>query len=216
MIPLSQQVCSSENTRPIISYEGFYEITEDGIIYAKKRPGSAGNKLKEAVHKGYLRVTLSKNGKKKVRLVHRLVALTFIDNSKNLPQVNHKDGNRKNNNLSNLEWCTKEENEMHKRSVLGSDGKGEKNSNYGYSKKKIFPSENLRNKLCELGLQRSKHDIASLGEMLKGWELPCWNWGTGWQINEFKDYHRPKTEADARALLLISNIENHLYDPKNP
>lgn len=55
---------------------------------------------------GYLQVALmAKNGKKKNELVHRLVALAFIDNPNNLPQVNHMDENKVNNCIENLEWC---------------------------------------------------------------------------------------------------------------
>ena len=59
---------------------------------------------------GYLRVGLSKDGKPKQFLVHRLVAEAFLPNPDNLPVVNHKDGNPSNNNVSNLEWCTQEYN----------------------------------------------------------------------------------------------------------
>ena len=55
---------------------------------------------------GYLKVDLCKNGKQKTFTVHRLVATVFISNPKNFPVVNHKDENKLNNNVSNLEWCT--------------------------------------------------------------------------------------------------------------
>lgn len=55
---------------------------------------------------GYVGVDLFKNGKYKHMLVHRLVAIAFIPNPKNLPCINHKDENKKNNNVENLEWCT--------------------------------------------------------------------------------------------------------------
>ena len=55
---------------------------------------------------GYLKVDLCKNGKQKTFTVHRLVATVFISNPKNFPTVNHKDENKLNNNVSNLEWCT--------------------------------------------------------------------------------------------------------------
>lgn len=63
--------------------------------------------------KGYLRVTIYVNQQQKTLAVHRLVALAFIPNDINLPIVNHKDGNKKNNNVENLEWCTEGENQKH-------------------------------------------------------------------------------------------------------
>ena len=63
--------------------------------------------------KGYLMVGLTKNGKQKNCLVHRLVANAFISNNDNKPQINHKDGNKTHNCIDNLEWCTQIENMRH-------------------------------------------------------------------------------------------------------
>lgn len=63
--------------------------------------------------KGYYRVPIPTNGKSKLYSVHRLVAVAFIPNPKNLPQINHIDGNKSNNRVSNLEWCTNNENMQH-------------------------------------------------------------------------------------------------------
>ena len=87
-----------------------YLISENGEIYSKKSnkilsPGKIG--------RGYLKVTLWKNGKYKNFLVHRLVAMTFLDNPNNLPQINHIDGNKLNNHISNLEFCTYSQNIKH-------------------------------------------------------------------------------------------------------
>ena len=54
---------------------------------------------------GYLYVVLHKNGVSKTMKIHRLVSITFIPNPNNLPQINHKDENKLNNNVENLEWC---------------------------------------------------------------------------------------------------------------
>lgn len=64
--------------------------------------------------KGYLKVNIPINGKQASKKVHRLVAQTFIQNHDNLPQVNHKDCNRSNNNVSNLEWCTASYNQKYR------------------------------------------------------------------------------------------------------
>lgn len=62
---------------------------------------------------GYLRVTLSKNNKQKRVFIHRLVAELFVDNKNGFNQVNHKDGNKQNNNYTNLEWCNQSLNQKH-------------------------------------------------------------------------------------------------------
>lgn len=69
--------------------------------------------------KGYMYVDLYSNGKCKRKYVHRLVAETFIPNTKNKPYINHIDGNPRNNNVDNLEWCTARENVEHASKVLG-------------------------------------------------------------------------------------------------
>jgi hypothetical protein len=73
----------------------------------------------ENVKGGYKRVTLCKNNSTKRFQVHRLVAITFIENSKNKPCVNHIDGDKSNNQISNLEWVTYSENERHSYDILG-------------------------------------------------------------------------------------------------
>ena len=85
--------------------EGFenYTINESGNIYSKKR----NIFMKYCINKkGYLIISLSKNGKKKTFYLHRLLALAFIPNTNNYPEVDHIDINTSNNNLSNLRWAT--------------------------------------------------------------------------------------------------------------
>lgn len=100
-----------------------YEIDTNGVIYGKGRHGDKFEPMHPSDNgRGYLRIHLGKKKGKGFRIntyIHRLVAKQFIPNPENKPQVNHKDGNKKNNNVDNLEWVTKQENEDHKKFVLG-------------------------------------------------------------------------------------------------
>jgi hypothetical protein len=70
--------------------------------------------LKPCLKSGYYHISLVNNKIRKIFKIHRLVALAFLDNPDNKPEVNHKDKNKLNNNLNNLEWMTKKENNQHK------------------------------------------------------------------------------------------------------
>lgn len=98
-----------EEWRDIKDYEGLYKISNLGNVFGVKR-----NKiLKPIEHKRYLNIILSKEGKRKSFRVHRLVAIHFIPNPKNHESVNHKDENKRNNSVLNLEWCTITENNIY-------------------------------------------------------------------------------------------------------
>jgi hypothetical protein len=104
----------------IEGYEGLYYIEPNGEIYSMDRTIEykdgrvyfyEGQILKPSINShGYYCVHLCKDSTKKKYSVHRLLALTYIPNPNNYPCVNHKDCNRQNNNLNNLEWCTQEYN----------------------------------------------------------------------------------------------------------
>lgn len=104
-----------EQWKPIPQYEELYEVSDKGNVrsiaqYTRhhtvvSRPNPRMIKA-ELTHDGYVRVSLSNHGVHKHFLVHRLVAITFIPNPNNLPQINHKDENPQNNSVDNLEWCT--------------------------------------------------------------------------------------------------------------
>lgn len=96
--------------KEVKGYEGYYEISSNGIV----RNIKTGRRLKPDLHKeGYDRVTLSKDGVSKHLFNHRLVAISFLPNEENHPVVNHIDGNRQNNAVENLEWCSHKHNAQH-------------------------------------------------------------------------------------------------------
>lgn len=104
-----------EEFRDIPGYEGVYEVSNLGRV---RRNGKI---LKPGKNRyGYLYLNLSKNGTRRNATIHRLVAQSFIPNPQNLPEINHKDEDKTNNTVDNLEWCTREY-----------------NSNYGSRNKKI-------------------------------------------------------------------------------
>lgn len=112
-----------EMWKDIKGFEGMYQISNKGRVRSldravKQRNDSIQIKKGKVLvqtknHKGYYLVGLNKNNKKYMKSVHRLVALAFIQNPEKKPQVNHIDGNKKNNDSSNLEWVTASENITH-------------------------------------------------------------------------------------------------------
>ena len=114
---------AEEHWKPIIGFEGLYEISNLGRVKSLSRyvKSKANSKMKipERILKtgknkcGYALVVLMKNNKRHNKLVHRLVAEAFINNPENYAVVNHIDGNKQNNNVSNLEWCSTSYNVKH-------------------------------------------------------------------------------------------------------
>lgn len=105
-----------EDWRAIPGYEGLYEVSNQGRVRSLDRYDNIGRMRKKRYIKlllsssGYFSVGLSKNGNVTVYLVHRLVVQVFIPNPDGLPQVNHKDEDKTNNSVDNLEWCSAEYN----------------------------------------------------------------------------------------------------------
>lgn len=104
----TQQTQIKEEWRPVVGYEGTYEVSNLGMV--ARLPSRQNRKRHVMVHflinSGYLAVRLTKNKKTKTKLIHRLVADAFIPNPQNLRYVNHKDENPLNNFVENLEHCT--------------------------------------------------------------------------------------------------------------
>lgn len=93
--------------KPIPHFEDLYEVSNTGEVRSINPRYKNKSFLKQGTsNKGYKNVCLCKKGVQKTINVHRLVALVFIPNPQNLPCVNHKDENKTNNNVSNLEWCS--------------------------------------------------------------------------------------------------------------
>lgn len=127
--------------------DGFenYKVNKNGDVMRIK----TGRILKTYERKNYLGVYLYGNGKRKFMMIHRLVAIAFIENPENLPQVNHKDENTKNNNVENLEWCT-----------------AKYNSNYGTHKEKLRKIMIDHN--CFKGRKHSEEAKRKMSEAKKG------------------------------------------------
>ena len=109
--------------KDIQGYEGLYYVTDAGEVWSYDRrvfnPANNSTTFKKGVRlkpcscNGYLSVGLSVNGTRKSMLVHRIVAINFLQNKQNKPDINHKDGIKSNNCLRNLEWVTEKENTRH-------------------------------------------------------------------------------------------------------
>lgn len=92
--------------KDIPGYEGLYAATSDGQIWSYKRKIF----LRPTMRKGYWAVSLRKDGKGKTYYIHRLVGLAFIPNPQNLETIDHIDGNKLNNDVSNLQWLSRTNN----------------------------------------------------------------------------------------------------------
>lgn len=107
----TQQEQIKEEWRPVVGYEGIYEVSNTGKVNALNYHREKIKKpLKISDEKGYKFVFLYKNGSPQRAQIHRLVAMAFIQNPNNFPVINHKDENPSNNNVENLEWCTQQYN----------------------------------------------------------------------------------------------------------
>ena len=141
----------------IKGYEGKYAVTSCGKVWSYK----GGKFLKpNKSTKGYERVCLSADGLRKNFAIHKLVAIAYIPNLYNFPQVNHKDENKENNSANNLEWCTNKYNSNY----------GTRNARMSSAKmKKVFCVE--LNRIFDSGLHASselKIDSSRISECCSG------------------------------------------------
>lgn len=113
---MSENNLAERVMRPIPGYEGYYSATKDGKVYRHTRKGVKAGWVKQRTNTVYSRIPLYVPGQKcKWLHVHRLIASTFIPNPENKPQVNHKNMNKHDNRVDNLEWVTRRENWEHAR-----------------------------------------------------------------------------------------------------
>lgn len=153
--------------KDVVGFEGLYRVSNLGNVIGMKKSwvcGMYGNirTRPESLSKqsidtsGYSQVWLCKNGKSKNYLVHRIIAKAFLPNPENKKDVNHKNGCKSDNNLSNLEWCTRSENVIH--AFKNNLKKPSKGSKHGMSKLK---EEDVL-KIREMHPKFSKLEIAEI------------------------------------------------------
>lgn len=99
--------------KDIYNYEGLYAVSTEGKVWSYPNHMHNGRWLKPSIRKGYYSVCLCKNNKKTNYAIHRIVAETYLPKNILQTQINHKDLNKFNNNLNNLEWVTLQENINH-------------------------------------------------------------------------------------------------------
>lgn len=181
-----------EILKPIPGFEGYYEASSNGYIKSverkliqKSRHGGTREvlykskilepykrKYKRSNIKERLQIVLSKNGETKSYDVHRLIAITFIENPNNYDTVNHKDGDTFNNHVENLEWVTKAENNRHafKNNLVKTQKLIAQINPITKKVIKVYPGES---EACRrMGVKQGKIRKA----MQNNWKLRSFNW----------------------------------------
>lgn len=169
------------------NYEGLYQVSNFGNVKSLSRYVETSNKLggrrktKERLLKlcankrGYLMVRLSRDCSIKNFLVHRLVAIAFIPNPNNLPQINHKDENPSNNRVENLEWCdAKYNNNYGERIKKASASTSKKVKQYDMQGKFIREFSSLKEARDSIGMQFSQR-YCKIGKSVGGYQ---------WRMND--------------------------------
>jgi hypothetical protein len=156
----------TEIWKDIIEYEGLYQISNLGNVksqHSNRMNGQKPGKLLkiELMKNGYLSIQLRMNDTNKRHSIHRLIAESFISNPDNKPIINHINGNKTDNRIENLEWCTQSENVRHgirtglRKSAFGPP-KGTKPWNTGKMLSKEHKDKISKNKLGKPSLKKRK------------------------------------------------------------
>lgn len=189
---------NKEIWKDIDGYEGLYKVSSYGNVLSLKYCGSNRKHLlaPNIDHRGYLMAHLSKRGKTKTFKIHRLVASAFIPNPDNLPQVNHKDGDKLNNCVDNLEWCTCSYNVKHAYDT------GLSMPYWKGKKRDPLLIEKLRN--THIGKKQDKEWIQKRTGKQKGENHPYAKKVTQYDLqgNFIREYNLVKEAAEANGLKL--------------
>lgn len=160
------EVIENEVWKPIIGYEGLYEISNIGRVKSLNKVRVNGVWYNEKIIRPkpnkdiYHRVELSKNGKRRIIGVHQLIGWSFIPNPENKPNINHKNGIRNDNRVENLEWCTQKENIQHAwRTGLSKSRKG----GCHQSSKAILIIDFLKNSVTSIGSLKAGAKYLGIG-----------------------------------------------------
>ncbi len=152
------KLLDKEVFKEIVGYNGIYLVSNYGRVWTNYRKNGKERLLKEIVNSdGYLAVNLYMDGLMKTELIHRLVGLNFIANPQGKPYINHIDGNRTNNTVANLEWCTQKENVSHAINVLGRWSNSE-------TQRRSASRQGKRNRKLDMATARKIRNEYSLGD----------------------------------------------------
>lgn len=185
---MAKSILQKEVWKDVSGYEGLYQVSNFGNIRSLDRRvvnhRNGSTRIAKGVNitpfdngNGYLVVGLRKNGKRKNYYVHRIVADTFLDNPKECEYINHIDYNTKNNNVTNIEWCTQKDNVLHSiehmkkpRTNFKLSSTGEKYIYEKHNKKSVF----YRVCIKQIGIDKSfstfEEAIGFKSEVMKKWQ----------------------------------------------
>lgn len=178
---MAKTIMQNEIWKDIPNYEGLYQISNLGnvkrVLFVNNITTKPQNKILKPTSNGngYLIISLHKNGKRKNYYIHRLVAETFLNNPNNYNEINHKDFNKKNNKVDNLEWCCRQYNvnysinNMKKPKVnCKKTNTGEKYIRYRYNHYCLGMYIDNRKKYISFNFDTLKEAVNKRDEILKG------------------------------------------------